>query len=226
MAKVLIVEDDRELTDTIVEWLNLEHHSSEAVDNGIDANAYLIDCIYDLVILDWNLPGMSGLDVLKQFRARGGVTPILMLTGKDAVKERTEGLDSGADDYLTKPFHPEELMSRIRALLRRPVQYFSNAINLSKHLQFDPVARRLKKSGETVALQPLEYDMLNFFLRHPNEVFSVDSLLLRIWDSTTEASLDAVYSCIKRLRQKLHVEGETPLITTVHRAGYRFDLQS
>jgi len=224
MAKVLIVDDDEELVETVEQWLKLQHHTTDRCLSGTDATQYLLEFEYDVVILDWNLPGKSGIDVLKEFRSRGGMTPLLMLTGRDAVKERTEGLDAGADDYLTKPFHPEELVARVRALLRRPAKQYPSIVRVGDFV-IDPSARRLTRHGIDIPLQPMEFAMLEFFLHHPNEVYSTETLLQRVWDSETEASLDAVYSCIKRLRQKLQIEGQPSLIKTVHRSGYRLDWQ-
>ncbi|MFA6558865.1 MAG: response regulator, partial [Candidatus Obscuribacterales bacterium] len=120
MAKILIVEDDPQLADLIVQCLSRENHLVEHVDNGADALSQVKLYIFDLIILDWNLPEVSGLGILQEFRARGGVTPVLFLTGRRDLADKLEGLDAGADDYLTKPFDSRELKSRVRALLRRP----------------------------------------------------------------------------------------------------------
>nr|MBP6746200.1 response regulator [bacterium] len=119
MAKILIVEDDPQLADLIVQCLSRENHLVEHVDNGADALSQVKLYIFDLIILDWNLPEVTGLGILQEFRARGGVTPVLFLTGRRELADKLEGLDAGADDYLTKPFDSRELKSRVRALLRR-----------------------------------------------------------------------------------------------------------
>ena len=120
MAKVLIVEDDKQLSALIVDWLTGEKYATEAVYKGTDGLERLKFYKYDVVILDWDLPGLSGVEVCRQFREEGGTTPILMLTGKKEITDKAQGLDSGADDYLTKPFDVIELSARLRALLRRP----------------------------------------------------------------------------------------------------------
>lgn len=224
MAKVIIVEDDEALCDTIEEWLKLEHHLSEVIHDGTQALESLKTFEYDLIILDLLLPGLHGIELCKQFRSHGGTTPILILTAKDAINERAEGLDAGADDYLTKPFHPQELLARVRALLRRPSGYLGNVMTIGKYV-IDPNTHRVTKSGEHVALQPMEFALLEFFVRHPNQVFSTEALLQRVWETDADVSLDAIYTCIRRLRQKLQINGEPSLIRTVHGVGYRLEAQ-
>ncbi len=128
MAKILLVEDDVDLGDRIVQWLKHEHHTVELIADGQQASDYLAQLKYDLIVLDWGLPNRNGVDVLKEFRNSGGVTPVLLLTGKGKISEKEEGLDAGADDYLTKPFDIKELSARIRALLRRVPQFTTNSI--------------------------------------------------------------------------------------------------
>lgn len=220
MAKILIVEDDADLSGRVNEWLTFEKHSVEQSFDGNDADEKLRFYKYELVVLDLNLPGMSGLAVCRNFRASGGATPILILTGKDAVQEKEEGLDSGADDYLTKPFHMRELSARVRALLRRTntnkeLQSVLRAGNLS----IDTVSHTVEKDGTTVQLLPKEFALIEFFLRHPNEVFNPESLLDRVWESSSDSSTDTVYTTIKTLRKKLGAN----VLKTVHGVGYKLE---
>lgn len=142
MAKVLVVEDDRQLSALIVDFLQGDGHLPECVYKGSDGAERLAVYKYDLVILDWELPGLSGVDVCRQYRDCGGQTPIIMLTGKNTVDEKETGLDAGADDYLTKPFHLKELAARMRALLRRPPVATANLLKAG-HLTLDPASRRV-----------------------------------------------------------------------------------
>jgi DNA-binding response OmpR family regulator len=222
MAKLLLIEDDTALTKLIFDWLNLEHHSLESVTDGKEGLERLQFYNYDLVIIDWQLPGMEGPDIVKAFRNGGGTTPILMLTGKSTIGDKETGFDSGADDYLTKPFHMKELSARIRALLRRPGALVGNILTNGR-LALDPVNHVLKRDGIEIKLLPKEFSLLEFFMRHPNQVFNADALLNRVWSSESDATIDALTSCIKRLRKKVDIEGETSCVRTVHGVGYKME---
>lgn len=222
MGKILVVDDDHSLVANVTEWLKFEHHSVEAAYKGEEALEKLLVFDYDLVILDWDLPELSGLQICKQFRAKGKMTPVLMLTGKTSVIDKESGLDAGADDYLTKPFHPKELGARVRALLRRPV-VISTALLKKGPIVLDTVKRKVTRNDEDIALQPMEFTLLEFLMRHPDQLFSTDALLRRCWPDDSEISPDAIYTCIRRLRKKLDVDGETSVVRTVHSVGYVLD---
>lgn len=225
MAKILIVEDDQELAGVLQDWLVSEHHVVDTVDNGAEADQMLRHYAFDLLVLDWDLPGMPGVQVCKNFRTRGGLTPILMLTGKSEIKDKTVGLDAGADDYLTKPFHPDELSARVRALLRRPAPVSATNELKAGDLLLEPNTYRVTRAGKELRLLPKEFALLEFLMRHPNVVFSADALIDRVWSSESDASPDTVRTNIKRLRQKIDIEGERPMILTVHGVGYKLDVQ-
>jgi DNA-binding response OmpR family regulator len=221
MAKILIVEDDHDLGGMVVDWLRFEHHSVEIVHNGREGLERLQTSEYDAVILDWDLPGMAGIDVCRQFRTEGGLSPIIMLTGKNAISEKEQGLDSGADDYLTKPFNMKELSARLRAVLRRPAGVVANVLKV-RDIEMDPSRYLVKKAGVEIQLLPKEFSLLEFFMRHPNQVFSSDALIQRVWQSDSEATGDAIRTCLKRLRKKLGDSDDSePIIQTIHGVGYR-----
>jgi len=222
MAKLLIVEDDKTLCATLHEWLRMKNYTVEMVHAGDDALEHLSAFEYDLVILDWDLPKVSGVEICRKFRATGGVTPILMLTGKGSVHEKEEGFYAGADDYLTKPFHAQELIARVHALLRRPTAFVGPVLSV-RNVVLDTNKRRVTRDGAEIQFQPMEFTLLEFFMRHPGQVFSTEALMRRCWDSNAEISLDAIYTCIGRLRRKLDLPGQPSLITTVHGVGYGFD---
>jgi len=220
MAKVLLVEDDRDLTHTIRTWLESESHMVEIVHDGEQGLERLRISNYDVVILDWSLPGISGLQILKTFRAERGSTPILMLTGKSGIEDKTTGLDGGADDYLTKPFNMKELCSRVRALLRRAQPHPSNVLQVGD-LVCDPTMHRVTKGGIEVKLGPRDFALLEFLMRHAGSVFSGEALIERVWHSESDATVEAIKACIKRLRQKLDQDNEDSMIENIPRVGYR-----
>lgn len=222
MAKILLVEDDRALVETVVQCLSGQKHTVEKVYTGKDARDYLLFYQYDLVILDIQLPGESGIELCKEFRNRGNMTPVLMLTGKSSIDDKEAGLDAGADDYLTKPFHVKELLARVRALLRRPGTMTKNTLQI-REIELDPAAGTVVSKGKPIKLVPRELALLEFFMRHPNQIFSVQNLLDRVWESSSDATSEAVTTCIKRLRQKLDARDQPSVITTVHGLGYKME---
>ncbi|HEY9785855.1 MAG TPA: response regulator transcription factor [Candidatus Obscuribacterales bacterium] len=220
MAKILIVEDDLDLRSIVEDWLKHEHHTVECATKGDEALDLLKVYPYDLIILDWELPNLSGIEILKAFRGCGGRTPILMLTGKGELDNKETGLDTGADDYLTKPFHMKELSARIRALLRRPASAVENVLKVGD-LTLNPKTYAVTKGGADIKLLPKEFALLEFFMRYPNQVFSAEALLDRVWRSESDVAPETVRTCIKRLRKKLNAESEDSIIQTLHGVGYK-----
>lgn len=224
MAKILLVEDDDDLCENIEDWLVLEKHLVEVTRDGSDARALMKDFSFDLIILDWGLPNVTGIELLKEFRRNGGLTPVLMLTGKDKIEEREFGLDSGSDDYLTKPFDLRELSARVRALLRRSAQSATNVLKAG-YLELDTTKCTLLKEGSLVSLLPKEYALLEFLMRHPNQIFDADKLLDRVWGSDQGVGTETVRTWIMRLRKKIDIDGKDSMITNVRGLGYRLDSQ-
>lgn len=223
MSKIFLVEDEPDLAKQIRDWLEREHYLIETQANGEMAYHQIRVSKYDLLILDWQLPGMSGIDICKKYRNGGGKTPVLMLTAKSSIDDREAGLDAGADDYLCKPFHMKELSARIRALLRRASGAQSGNMLHLKDITLDPSARRVTKAGAEVKLEPKEFSLLEFFLRNRNIVFSADALIDRVWESDTGISPDSIRTYIKALRKKLDNHGDPSILTTVHGLGYRLE---
>lgn len=222
MPKILLVEDDSTFADVIVDWLGGEKYVVDLVGNGKEALQHLRFNQYDLVILDWGLPDLDGVSVCKQFRSNGGLTPVLMLTGKREIDDKETGLDAGADDYLTKPFNMRELSARLRALLRRPQAILSKELR-ARDVVVDTVQHKVLKSGKEIDLLPKEFDLLTFLMCHPGQVFSPDALLDRIWPTESDASKGAIRTYVNRIRGKIDVQGEPSMISNVHGVGYRFD---
>lgn len=222
MSKILLVEDDKEVCDVVSDWLIDEHYTVDVVNSGSEAIERLRFDKYDVLIFDWQLPDLSGIEVCKRFRSKGGITPVLMLTGKGEIEDKEVGLDAGADDYLTKPFHPRELSARVRALLRRSGELKMNVLTCGD-IVLDPQGFKVTKDGKDVSLLPKEFALLEFFLRHPNQVFSPEALLDRVWSAESEASPDTIRVHITKLRGKIDTDGQPSVIKTLHRQGYKLE---
>jgi DNA-binding response OmpR family regulator len=218
MAKILLVEDDNDLANTVRTFLIFQRHAVERIGDGQDALDHLLIFDYELVILDWELPRVSGIEILREFRNRGSNTPILMLTGKDAIDEKLTGLDSGADDYLTKPFDLRELGARVNSLLRRPADIVDGNTFKAGKLALDPGKHSVFRDGELIQLVPREFQLLEFFMRHRNQLFTTEALLNRVWPSDSEATEEAVRTALKRLRKKIDPDGQ--VLKNVHGVGY------
>ncbi len=222
MAKILVVEDDLELSEMIGRWLEKHRHIVELIDDGLEGLSRLRHYNYDLAILDWNLPNLEGIDILKQIRAEKITTSILMLTGKSTIDDRLDGFKNGADDYLTKPFHALELMARVEAILRRPKNYAGKTIQCHS-IELDSDAFKVTRNGEEIKLQPKEFALLEFLMKNPGKLFTADKLIELVWENDSVAGREALTTCIKRLRKKLDLEGEPSIIRNVHGAGYGID---
>ncbi|CAN5561410.1 response regulator transcription factor [soil metagenome] len=220
MAKILVVEDDLNLCDFLQDALQFERYTVELVHNGLDALERLRISEYDALILDWSLPEMDGLTLCKQIRAERSKIPILMLTGRDTMPDKLTGLNAGADDYLTKPFDVRELVARVKSLIRRSAGLTSNELRVGP-LVLDPEKHLVRKNESEIQLLPTEFALLEFLMRHPDQVFSQEALLQRVWTSESEATSEAIRSCVKRLRKKIDGESGEPLLQTVHGVGYK-----
>lgn len=220
MAKILVVEDDPVLLYPLERALTKEGHSVESASLGRDALQMLAAYKFDIVILDWSLPDLSGFEVLKKFRSAGGITPAIFLTGRDDVSSKKSALDAGADDYLSKPFQAEELFARIRAVLRRPVGLMPTSVTIG-NLTIELETRNVYVEGVPVQLGKKEYAVLELLMRHPNRRFSAREIMESVWPSDTGSSEEAVRSCMKQLRSKISDRGGLCIISTIPGGGYR-----
>ena len=220
MSKLLLIEDDTELVDILKVSLEAERYSVDVATDGQQASDHLRHYKYALIILDWELPKKSGIEICREFRDSGGTTPIIMLTGRHGITDKEAGFDLGCDDYLTKPFNPRELKARIRALLRRPRDLSGSVLTVGT-ISLDTVTRAVTRDGITVDLLPLEYRLLEFLMRHPNVAYSPEALLDRVWDSGSDSSIDAVRTVVKTLRSKIAESDGGSIVKTVHRVGYK-----
>jgi DNA-binding response OmpR family regulator len=220
----LVVEDETRIADFVVRGLSEEGYSVEHATDGRAALIRLQTDSWDLVLLDWWLPGEDGLEVLKRFRQNNRVTPVLFLTARDSVSERVVGLDAGADDYLTKPFAFEELLARVRAILRRPGQ--KNAVTLEfQDIRVDLETQRASRSGRALDLTAKELSLLIFFLRHPRKVLSRTRIYQTVWDENFDGFSNTLEVHVKDLRRKLELHGPR-MIQTRRGLGYVLDVAS
>jgi two-component system, OmpR family, response regulator MprA len=217
-ARILVVEDDARVSSSVRRALLYEGYDVTLAADGRAALDQARETEPDLVLLDIMLPGIDGIEVCRRLRAAGDV-PILMLTARDATADRVAGLDSGADDYLAKPFAYDELLARVRALLRRRLPADEHALHYAD-LTLDPGTREVHRAGRAVQLTTLEFDLLRHLLKHPRQVLSRAQLLEAVWGYDSENVSNVVDVYVGYLRAKLEEAGEPRLIQTVRGAGY------
>jgi len=217
--RILIIEDDQAIVRVLKRSLAYEGYHVEAEYDGEKGFKKYQQFRPDVIVLDWMLPGIDGLEVCDRIRANDDNTPILMLTAKDTTRDRVQGLDSGVDDYMVKPFEIDELNARVRALLRRTKPERSVILSFND-LELDTTTRLASRKGRSINLTAKEYDLLELFLRHPKQVLTRDIIFDRVWgyDFGGESNVLDVY--IRYLRQKIEEKGETRLLHTVRGVGY------
>jgi len=219
LPRILVVDDDPKILSLMRRGLSFAGYTVDLAEDGETALNIARDRAPDLVVLDVMLPGLDGIEVCRRLRAGDASLPILMLTAKDRVPDRVAGLDAGADDYLVKPFAFDELLARIRALLRRS-RPDDEAILRLGDLALNPVTREVWRGQRRLDLTSKEYDLLEFFLRHPRQVISRDAIFERVWGSDFLGGSNLIDVHIMRLRDKLEAAGEPRLIHTVRGVGY------
>ncbi len=218
--RILLVEDNHRLNHTLKMGLNEDGYAVDSAYTGPDGEVMAQSGVYDVVILDVMLPGKDGMAVCQDLRSQRVKTPILMLTARDTVEDRVEGLDAGADDYLVKPFAINELRARIRALLRRDAPDKSGRLCLAD-LSMDPAAHRVERAGKLVDLTSKEFALLEYFMRNPNRLLTREMVETHIWNYDFEGTSNVVDVYVRRLRRKIDEPYETKLFETVRGAGYR-----
>lgn len=217
--RLLVVEDEPDLNQVLVKRLSAEHYSVDAVDNGADALHYISMADYDCILLDIMIPQINGLDVLRQIRANENHAPVLLLTAKDAIEDRVIGLDSGADDYLVKPFAFDELLARIRVLTRRPFGAVSNIFQVDD-LQVDCHSRTVTREGKEIELSSKEFAIIEYLIRNKGIVLSREKIEEHVWNYEYEGGSNIVDVYIRYLRKKIDSGYSNKLIQTVRGAGY------
>ncbi len=224
MMRILIVEDEEHLARLLAEVLGREGHAAETAFDGRTALSRALTEDFDLLIVDWMLPDLDGIQVVKRLRAADVGVPVLMLTARSQLEDRVEGLDAGADDYLPKPFAFPELLARVRALARRPPEKTGEETVLAVgDVVLDPGRHEVRRAGERIDLTAKEFALLATLMQRPGQVFTRSVLLDTVWGGTTGAYTNSVDLYVHYLRRKLDREGETSRVRTVHGAGYTFD---
>lgn len=223
IMRILIVEDEEHLARLVAEVLGGEGHAVETVGDGRTALARALTEDFDLLIVDWMLPDLDGVQVVKRLRAADVGVPVLMLTARAQVEDRVEGLDGGADDYLPKPFSFSELLARVRALARRPPEKEARETVLAVgDVTLDPRRHEVRRAGERIELTAKEFALLATLMQRPGQIFTRSVLLDTVWGGTTGARTNAVDLYVHYLRGKLDRGEETSRIRTVHGTGYTF----
>ncbi len=220
MAKVLVVDDDQKLRRMLERTLAYEGFSVITAADGCEALERVVEHQPDLIVLDWLMPGPDGIRVTERLRERGDETMILMLTARDAVEDRVEGLESGADDYLVKPFAPAELLARVHALLRRSTAGREAQTLAYAGLTLDPSTRETRRGDRAFELTPTEFDLLHYLLRHPRQVMLRHQILEEVWGYDFGGDDNVLEVYIGYLRRKTESGGEPRLIQTVRAVGY------
>jgi len=217
--RILVVEDQPDVADLLCRTLGTAHWAADVACCGTDALERMAGGDYDLVILDLGLPDMDGLAVCRALRSRGVRVPVLVLTARGTVHDKVAGLDAGADDYLPKPFEPDELLARLRALLLRQALSTDPVLRLAD-LTLDPATRRVERAGQPIALSLREYALLEYLLRVPHRAVTRLQLIDHVWDDNFEPVANAVEVLISRVRRKIDGPSLLPLLHTVRGAGY------
>ncbi|MEM7768924.1 MAG: two-component system response regulator RppA [Cyanobacteria bacterium P01_A01_bin.37] len=225
--RILLVDDEVELTDALKHLFTREGYNVDIAHDGASGRSLALTNTYELLILDWMLPEISGLELCRFLRSKGHATPVLFLTAKDTVDDRVDGLDAGADDYLIKPFELKELLARVRALLRRPpsLQVPDGESRLTvEGIELDEANQLAYRGDRSIELSEKESQLLAFLMQHPNQLLTHEELTQALWATESKPSSNALVAQIRLLRRKIEAQHEPQLIHTVYGKGYRFGL--
>ena len=217
--RVLVIEDEHKINRTVCQALREEAYAVDAAFDGEQGEEMALVNTYDLIVLDLMLPKKSGLALCKGLREQGSTTPILMLTARDSLEDRVQGLDSGADDYVVKPFFMDELLARVRALLRRDTSVKTSKLQLAD-LLVDTSSHRVVRAGNTIEMTSKEYAMLEYFIRNPDQVLTRTMISEHVWDDEFDSLSNIIDVYIRRLRRKIDEGYQPRLLHTIRGSGY------
>lgn len=220
MPKILITDDDQKLLKMLKRTLTYENMDVLTATTGVEALEVVSQQKPDVMILDWMMPEMDGLELIQRLRAMNNRLPVLMLTARDAIEDRVDGLESGADDYLVKPFAPSELVARVHALLRRIETRPDDTVVQYADLKLDPFQHEAWRGARLLDLTVTEFNLLHYFLRHPRQVLERGQILTEVWGYDFGGDSNVLEIYISYLRKKIETEGEPRLIQTVRGIGY------
>ncbi|MDV3000059.1 MAG: Response regulator MprA [Chroococcopsis gigantea SAG 12.99] len=221
---ILLVDDEVELTEPLGQILSQEGYNVDIAHEGNSGWALVHKGSYDLLILDWMLPYLSGIEICRRLREKGDITPVLFLTAKDTLDDRVLGLDAGADDYLVKPFELRELLARVRALLRRSFNLETKEITRLKFadLELDQENQTAYRPGRTISLSEKEAQLLALLMNHPGQLVTHEQIYTHLWYEQEQPNSNVVAALIRLLRRKIETDNENQLIYSVYGKGYRF----
>lgn len=217
--RILVIEDEKKIASFIERGLKEEHYAVDVADNGEDGLHSATVNEYNLIVLDIMLPGKDGVFICRELRRKGIKTPVLMLTARDALEDKVSGLDSGADDYMTKPFAFEEFLARVRSLLRRGAQQPSNILRVAD-LELNQLSHKVQRADQDIPLSSKEYGLLEFLALHKNEVVTRTMIAEQVWNEDFDSFTNVIDVHIKHLRDKVDKNFATPLIHTIRGSGY------
>jgi two-component system copper resistance phosphate regulon response regulator CusR len=217
--RLLLIEDERKVADIVARGLRAERFAVDVTYDGDTGWQMASSVDYDLIILDLMLPGLNGTELLRRLRRKGGKVPVLVLTARDATKDKVENFEAGADDYLTKPFAFAELLVRVKALLRRPPVSRNNVLRVAD-LEIDCVTQQVKRAGKGIELTSKEYALLEYLASHADRVLSRTMIIEHVWDESFEGLTNIVDVYVRHLREKVDEGHEPKLIRTVRGVGY------